>query len=947
MLASNLVALGWATAAFAQAPNVLGAVRDEASIATDDTGPSGDITVTGSRIVRDGFSAPTPVTVLGRADIEAQAPLNLTSLVDQLPAVTSGYTASSTSGLLSTGLAGLNSINLRGLGAGRTLVLLDGQRSVASSVGGIVDINTMPQALVERVEVVTGGASAQYGSDAVGGVVNFILKKDFKGLKLAADQGISDRGDGRNYRLGATAGFSLLDGRLRIWLDGSYFRQTGVDTIDRDWNDSNYFQINNPAYTATNGQPQRLVGPGFTPSTYSAGGLITSGALKGTYFLGNGQTGTLNYGTTNSTSSPWMIGGDGDVTLGGHGGTNSLIPSEKRYSLFNRVAFDVSDDLEIYGQFSYNRHEATSNYQQTPSTGVVIRQDNAYLNLNYPQIAARIPAGGSITIGSSNAGFPVPGSANRREVFRYVGGAKGKFELFTNDWTWDAYFQHGVAKVHQEVTNSWNTARMALAQDAVLSNGRIVCRSSIANPGNGCVPIDRLGTAGPSADALAYIYGDTNPYRNDTIKQDVGSVSASGSIAELPGGPLAVAFGGEWRKEQVDGYVDPQFNTGWLYGNFLVTKGSYNVKEGFIEVDLPVLPGVNVNAAGRVTDYSTSGTVGTWKVGATYTPLPDIKLRGTVSRDIRAPNLQELFAAGTRQTNSVILPSNAPVTGSQQSIENTVGNPSLKPEVAKTWTAGLVLSPRFIPGLSLSFDYYDIKVRDAIGTVTSQNTVDFCYSGAAPSFCDNITYANGALSGITLQPFNYASQREKGFDIEASYRTPLSAISEKLPGSISIHAAVTHYISNVIDNLVFPVDYAGVNASNTYAEPSWVYRISAFYDADPFSVNLVAHGFGSGVYGNDYVQCTSGCPASSVQYLTINDNSIAGALYLDLSVGTKFRTGGLDGKLSFIVNNLTDKDPVLVGNGPNGNNVPAFPQTNRGLYDTVGRTFRVSATVQL
>ncbi len=909
------------------------------------------IVITGSRIVRDGYSAPTPVTVLGAADIQAQKPANISDFVNQLPAIGQGSTSGNSSGSLSNGIAGINTVNLRGLGAGRTLVLLNGQRSVASAVSGVVDINTVPQDLVERVEVVTGGASAQYGSDAVGGVVNFILDEKFKGLKLSADQGISTYGDGQNYRLAATIGKSMLDDRLHVLLSGEYFRQTGVDTIARDWNDSGYFQINNPAYTATAGVPQRLVGSGFGPATYTKGGLITAGPLRGTYFLGDGQTGQLNFGTTNATSSPWMIGGDSNTTLEGHVGTNSLIPHEERISFFDRIAFDVSDALQVYGQASYNRYRGQSFYQQTPSTGVTIRSDNAYLLTQYPSVAAAMAANGltSITIGTSNYGFPVPGSDNTREVYRYVLGAKGKFSLFDQTWTWDSYYQHGATKSHEELTNTWNNARMALAQDAVLSNGQIVCRSTLTAPSNGCVPIDRLGTGGVSAAALAYIYGSAQPQRDQTIKQDVAAASVNGALFKLPGGVAAIAFGGEWRKEQIDGTVDPQFSSGWLYGNYLVNRGEYSVKEAFAEVDLPVLPGLTLNGAGRYTDYSTSGTVQTWKVGATWQPIPDIKFRGTYSRDIRAPNLQELFAAGTARTNTVILPSNAPLSGSQQFLETTIGNTNLKPERAKTWTLGAVVSPRFVPGFTVSFDYFDINIDDAIGSITSQNTVDFCYTGST-QYCSNIVYTGGALSRIIIQPFNFASQHERGFDIEASYRTELSAISASLPGRISIHGSATHYISNVIDNGIFPIDYAGVNGgslSGTYSVPNWRYRISAVYDLDPFSLNLVARGFSSGVYGNDYIECTTGCPASTTRYRTINDNHIPGILYFDLSLGVKLDAGGHESRLNFIVNNLTNRDPVLIGNGPDGNNVPAYAQTARSIYDVIGRTFRVAFTIKL
>jgi outer membrane receptor protein involved in Fe transport len=928
--------------------SITSAMAQEASAGADEGGvadtPMSELVVTGSRIVRDGYSAPTPVAVLGEADIAAQAPANISDFVNQLPAIAGSSSSASNSGGLSNAGAGINSIGLRGLGVGRTLVLIDGQRSVPSTVGGTVDINTIPQDLVKRVEVITGGASAAYGSDAVGGVVNFILDTGYKGIKLSSDAGISDRGDAFNYRISGTAGLSLMDDRLHLLTNVSWFHQDREEGIDRDWNNNGYFQINNPAYTPTNGAPQRFVGSGIGPSGYTAGGLVTAGPLRGTYLLGQGQTAQLAFGTL---ANPWMVGGDWQTTLTGHGGTNTLVPLDERLSIFQRVGFDITPDIEIFGQFSYNRSVSASSYQQTPSTGVVIPADNAYLRSQYPTLAAQMTALGlgSIAIGTSNAGFPIPGSDIKREVYRFVGGAKGNLDLFERSLAWDFYYQKGVTKAREELTNTWNNARMALAQDAVAGpGGTVVCRSTLTNPTNGCVPIDRLGLEGPSQAALDYIFYDGfQPLRHQTIKQDVAAATISGKAFALPAGEVAFATGVEWRREQINGDVDPIHNSGWLYGNYRVNRGKYDVYEGFLEVDVPIIDGLNVNAAARGTHYSTSGWVGTWKVGANWQVIDDIRLRGNISHDIRAPNLEELFAAGTARTNSVIIPAGAaaPVTGSLQFVQNAFGNPDLKPEVADSWTAGIVLTPTFLPGFTVSFDYYQIKIDDAIGSITAQQTVDLCYDQGIASYCPNIKFVGGALSTIDLQPINFATQKTKGFDIEASYGTSVG------PGSLRLHGQVTHYIENILDDgISFPVDYAGVLSGGTYASPDWVYRLSAFYEVDPFTFNLVARGFDGGVYGNDWIECTAGCPTSTPQFRTINDNDIKGATYFDASVDFKFPAMDGTGHFTFVVNNLLDKDPVLVGNGPDGNNVPAYPQTNRTRYDVIGRTYRVVARIE-
>ncbi|MDB5687132.1 MAG: hypothetical protein JWR77_1721, partial [Rhizorhabdus sp.] len=228
----------------------------------EETAPS-EIIVTGSRIVRDGYNAPTPVSVISTKELKAEAPANIADFVNTLPSVRGSSTASNSSGSLSNGIAGIASINLRALGANRTLVLFDGQRSVASATNGNVDVNTFPQALIERVEVVTGGASSAYGSDAVAGVVNFILDKKYTGIKGEYEYGVTTYGDAPNHKATLTAGTSFGEGKGHILLSGEYFTQKGVDTIDRDWNDSGFFQIDNPAFTATNGQPARLVQAGI------------------------------------------------------------------------------------------------------------------------------------------------------------------------------------------------------------------------------------------------------------------------------------------------------------------------------------------------------------------------------------------------------------------------------------------------------------------------------------------------------------------------------------------------------------------------------------------------------------------------------------------------------------------------------------------------------------
>lgn len=282
-----------------------------------------------------------------------------------------------------------------------------------------------------------------------------------------------------------------------------------------------------------------------------------------------------------------------------------------------------------------------------------------------------------------------------------------------------------------------------------------------------------------------------------------------------------------------------------------------------------------------------------------------------------------------------------------QIISVTSPNRNLKPETANTLTAGVVATPTILPGFAASFDYWDIKLKGSIGSVGTQETVEFCYVGYS-QFCPNIVFSGPVPVNILRQPVNFASQHTKGFDIEASYRTQLAAISANLPGTQTIHATATHAIKSVVDNLVFPVDYAGVVGDGVWlgsaaAMPRWGYRVSTSFDVDPFSVNVVARGVSSGVYSNEWFECTSTCPTSTILSRTVNQNDVPGATYFDIATSVKMRSFGGETELSFVVHNVFNKNPALVGIDPYSSGVPN-PQTVSPLYDPLGRVFRVAIT---
>jgi iron complex outermembrane receptor protein len=952
-LALSMLSLGSALAA----PAFSQTVAPDAAVS--------EVIVTGSRVVRSGYDTPTPVTVIGEKELEAAAPANIADFVNELPSVSGSSTRQTGNAAISNGAAGINSINLRSLGNARTLVLLDGRRTVGSTVNGTVDVNTFPQGLVRSVEIVTGGASAAYGSDAVSGVVNFILDKKYQGIKGSLEGGQTTYGDDQRWRANLSAGTGFAGGRGHVLLNGEIVRSDGIYGVPRDWNDGGWYIVQNPGFAPGNGQPDYLVTPNAGPQLMTPGGIITgtsaaaaTAALRGAYFGTNGTVKRLAYGRSRSNSDPDMVGGDWQLTRVND--TQSLLADERREGLFGRVGFDLSERLHIFGEGSWNRDASVGwGGAQRNEGGVTVRIDNAFLPAAVRQTAIANgvnPTSGTLTIGTSNGdlGAQVGNRVtdNWREVERYVLGIDGSFDAFGGAWKWDASVQRGITHTHEEVGTT-NNARLALAQDAVfapagnaagVAAGTIVCRSTLTSPSNGCVPFNRLGVGVNGPQAVGYVMGF--PFREQRFQQDVAALNISTSIENPWIAPIGIAFGAEHRTEEVSGVVPADFRAGWFTGNYLPTFGKFDVTEGYFEALATVFDGLDLNGAIRVTDYSTSGLATTWKLGASYQPFEAVKFRVTRSRDIRAPNLAELFQAGQRRTNTVIDPfaGNIPV----QFLENTTGNLDLKPEVADSLGVGVVVRSPFLPGLGLSVDYYKIDIKDAIGTVSVDQIVNSCFAGNQ-NFCAALTRqtnSNGVLviTDVANRPFNFAKVSAEGLDFEASYRLALADIVSSWDGALSLRAIATHYIKLASHNGIDPVsDVAGQNAGGT---PDWLYRLTATYTTDRLTVQLSGRGISSGTYNNSFVECTSACPVSTTFARTINDNHVAGAFYLDTYLAYKFETESYRGEAFFNVSNVLNKDPAIVAQGPSG---PAHinPTTDSGLYESIGRVFRIGVRLSL
>ena len=911
--------------------------------AQDQTEVLENIVVTGTRVARSGYSQPTPVTVIGLEQIEADAPHNLADLVNQLPSVVGSTRPNNSNLSFSSGGAGINGIDLRSLGRTRTLVLVDGRRSPGAATDGVVDINTIPQALIERIEVVTGGASAAYGSDALSGVINFILDKDYEGVKAEVSGGMTTYGDDETYKVSLTAGTGFSDGRGHLIFSGELNSKAGILGVPRDWNNKGRFTIRNPNLTSTNGEQDFLLLPEIAYSDAAPGGIITDTALRGTAFGPGGTPFQLNYGDI--VRSPAMRGGDWRFTLDNDRVT--LDPVHDRHSYFGRVSYEFTDSFEGYAEYSLadSRNRAWCCGQFNVGN-IALTSDNAFIP---PSVAAQMTAMGitDFTLGTMNGDLPPVYSDYSRRTHRYSFGAMGSFEAFSRQWSWDGYAQRGVTKTTE---NGFSTSRehFGLALDAVRdpASGAVVCRSTLdgTDTTGGCVPYNPMGIGVNDQRVLDYLFVDeVGEYRLQEFTQDVFAVTVAGEPFSNWAGEVSLALGLEHRREEVEGESDPRSQIGgWFAGNYKPTFGKYDVTEAFVETVIPIMEDtIDLNAAIRFTDYSTSGNVETWKIGATWQPIEDLKFRITSSRDIRAPNMSELFEAGSSQTNSVNDPfnNNDPIAFRGE----LGGNPNLVPEEADTLGVGLVLTPRFIPGLQVSADYFKIEVDGAIGSVGVQNIVDRCFEGQQ-TFCDAITRGPGPTGTnviilVQRTPFNFQKIENEGIDFEATYGF------EALGGGLVLQALATHYMTAFVDNLINP-------PSNTVGEndgsepPDWLYRVSATYSRDRFTTTLTARGVSDGVYDNDYIVCAPGtCPPSNSVNRTVNKNDIDGAVYFDLSAAYNIPFGN-DSNLELFatIRNIANTDPEIVHQGT-GTVSLLLVNANQRLYDTLGTVFRFGARV--
>ena len=907
-----------------------------------------DIVVTGSRIVSSGFTAPTPVTVLGQAQLESRALTNVGEGLNELPSFRALVTPATQQA--AGGNVGARVLDLRGLGASRTLVLLDGKRFVPSTTNGTIDVNLMPSAIIKRTEVVTGGASAAYGSDAVAGVVNFILDKSFTGFKASTQYNISQRNDAKEYNAQLAYGLHFGGDRGHFIVALEYDDNKGMgDCYTRKaWCPNEQLLSNVPA--GANGLPANLrVGPNQT-ANQSVGGLIntTSGPLRGITFNPDGTTRQYQYGQIYGTvlSPLFARGGEGAEASAFLLGI-TLLPPVKRFTAFNHIDFEFSDAFKANVDMSFGQVQGIVHGSAARITDAVITRDNAYLPASVAQI---MDANGitSFTLGRdfNDRGGSVDRSNNK--TYRIVPSFEGKI---SGSWGWDAYYEHGENHFKQVYPGDAVIARLRNALDAVNVNGKVQCRINVdattANDDPSCSPVNPFGAGNVSDAAWAYVA--PTGYQTAVTKEDVAAANVHGELFHLPGGPIALASGFEYRADSLTGGADAlsRANAFWSF-NGQAINGKIRVTEGYLEAVAPVLKdmafanALELNGAVRRTHYnrsspgiaSSSVDATTWKGGIVYEPIEQIRFRATRSRDIRAPNLTELFGPVTSGRVSVIDPAQAGLL--VEATASTGANPSLKPEKANTWTAGVVLSPTwdFARSLHFSVDYYKIEIKGAIATLGSQTIVNRCTSGAT-EFCPLIT-RNGAGLVTAVQDVlqNVNSQTEKGIDFEASYHTAIGPF-----GTLNFRALATRYISLAITDSAGTTNRAGqtgYRGGATPGVPDYVVDGNIDWSFRNLSFGVHGHYIPKGKF--DALLVGPEDPGYSVTSASsVSSNRVDARFYVDINGSVKL----LNGKVELFgeINNLLDKDPPLAFSAQGG--------TNHVFFDTIGRYFKGGVRVRL
>lgn len=875
-----------------------------------------DVIVTGSRTISNGNNSPTPLTVAQTKDLLATTPSTLADALATLPSFAGGR---GRSGLGQASTNGVGSfLNLRGLGSIRNLVLLDGRRVPASAANGTVDTDTLPEMLTQRIDIVTGGAGAVYGSDAVSGVINYVLDHNFNGLRVEGQGGVSARNDDASWKLGAAAGHRFAEGRLHLEGSFQHYNSDGVKSrLSRPAGHGLYCGIGNGTTIPI------VITPNCRQSNITTGGLILSGPGMGLQFSSNGVLTPFVNGI-NTVNTGLQIGGDGVANFG----DTFLAASLKTDQAFGRADVDFGSDIHGFVQASWNRSESFNKFTNFgPNSTLTFSTSNPFLS---PAVQAQLSAGGATTFRLNRNYTDAPGFGVSAITHSWTATA-GLDGRIGRNFNWSLYYTHGATRLTSTTRNNVDQAKLFAAADAVRDpSGNIVCSVSLTNPGlfPGCVPLNIFGPSTLSAPG-AFDYPRVNTRADLTNKIDDVGATISGNLANLPAGPLRVAITGEYRNLTLTnvshftplqtvqnsnggGCLGLRFNcvpsaNTLLY--FLSTttpvRASEYVEEIAAEATIPVLKGasfaydLSINGAVRYARYSASGDATTWKVGIDWHPIEDLTFRGTRSRDIRAPTLFDLYQPATA---APILFDDSAHTGVQQLTRSlSQGNSGLVPEIAKTWTAGAVYRPGWVPGFSISLDYYEIVIRQGItlfGANATSNQICEASGGTSPLcaiFQRPFPFSNHTAANFpTLllpQSLNVATIATHGVDGEANYNF---SVPEPIGGRMALRLLTTYQPN--LDTVSLP-GQAATPTMGYGANPKWRATLFANYSKGPFALNVQERWNSS--------------TKQSFNLVYANPN-ISQAFYTDLNLRWTFLDAAKQSASVFLsVQNAFDRQPSL------------------------------------
>ena len=921
-----------------------------------------EVVVTGSRLVRSDLSAPSPTTIINQDVVQLSGDTTVEAVVNELPQLSAGNNSS----VNSAGGSGVLTANLRGLGATRTLTLVNGRRFIPANSAGSVDLATIPTALVERVEIITGGASAVYGSDAIAGAVNFLLRDDFEGLQVSSQFGETSESDGRSVQYDVMFGSNLDEDRGNITLYASHSTRDPVFMQDREFSRVPLSAALGPS------------GSGNIP-----GGRVGLSAAQMASLNVGGGAGVIPVGSEGCTTPVNSIrfGANGAVlrhcdpeTLYNYAAGNYLLRPLERTQFSGLAHYAMSDNVEAYVDVHYALAE--NEFQQAADSLAIVTGTNSYFEvLNYatnpvlsPDVRAMFVNNPQIfdPTGSGNARI-AGGIARRvdelglrnfafeRSTIGTTLGVRGDFEVGDHTWQWDVFGQYQRSRTDETVRGTMSPARLSLGLNSTTNaSGQIVCVTVVF----GCVPVNPFGIGSISPEAATFI----SPARSssDQFERSVAGASLAGEFLRLPAGPISAAIGAEYRSDDYR-FLPGATDLAREYGSASrgITAGGYDVTEAFGEIRVPLLsdlPFANVLAlegAVRHSDYSNFGTVETWRAGLEWGPVEWLRFRGAYNVAIRAPGINELFAPitegfspGNDPCAAVRNPTQAqkdfcvqqgvPAAEINTFVQTALGfsqfsggNPDLKEETSDTMTVGAVLRLPFLDRFNLAVDYYEIEVEDAVSTINAQTTLDVCYQllDANSEPCRAITRlpGTGQVFQVRASNSNIGSLSVKGVDLTADYTFALPdavAFGDGADLSLMLNAG---WLFERVSQLVgaAPIDCAGFFGSCTAqgagGSPDFKAMLAASYNSGPLLLRTqIRHIAGLEPLAN--IAASTPVVADSVTYVDFATT---------VQLGEKLELfGGID--------NAFDEQPPLLTSSWGGD-----ANTDVTLYDVIGRRYFV------